>query len=41
LASAAARARNSGIGMSPIVWNNPLWWSIRSIAVSLTSIIGF
>ncbi|MNN15012.1 hypothetical protein D3C81_1281070 [compost metagenome] len=40
LARAAARRRNSGMGMSPTVWNRPLWWSISSMAVSAGSIAG-
>lgn len=40
LASAAARRRSSGIGMSPTVWNRPLWWSISSMAVSAGSMAG-
>ena len=40
LARAAARARSSGMGMSPTVWNRPLWWSMSSMAASSGSITG-
>ncbi|MCY1285426.1 hypothetical protein D9M70_343610 [compost metagenome] len=40
LARVMALARNSVIGMSFTVWNSPLWWSIRSNAASLGSILG-
>ncbi|MCY1209783.1 hypothetical protein D9M72_214470 [compost metagenome] len=39
-ASAAARARSSGMGMSPTVWNRPLWWSISSMTASSGSMTG-
>src|ERR1700731_3093285 len=41
LASAAARALSSGIGMSFTVWKRPLWWSISSMTVSAGSMVGF
>src|SRR5271166_3536237 len=41
LASAAAWERSFGIGISPMVWKSPLWWSISSIAASFGSMTGF
>src|SRR5207249_7557148 len=41
LASAAACALSSGIGMSFTVWKRPLWWSISSMAASVGMITGF
>ncbi|MNJ71521.1 hypothetical protein D3C81_1235430 [compost metagenome] len=40
LANAAARRRSSGIGISPTVWNRPLWWSISSMATLDGSMTG-
>src|SRR5688572_2923228 len=39
-ASVVAFARRVGIGMSPTVWNRPLWWSMRSMTALLGSMIG-